>query len=302
MRYRKIIGMLIVLIVALAVVATVKGIFSSGGPGLFSVQSIRGKEVPIYGSGLYRDMSAEVAPQGIAQDYVTLFVAIPLLVMSFFFSGKGWKGRYLLAGTLFYFVVTYLFYTVMAMYNQMFLVYVLLMGASFYAFLLTIFSFDRLYIKQLFAGSTSTKWSGRFLLFISIAIALLWLDVVLPPLFDGTIIPVQVEHYTTLIVQGLDLGILLPGAFICGILFIKKRSTGYLLAPVYLVFLSLLMLALTAKLIVMYAAGFNVVPAIFIIPVFAVLSITAMISILRNIREKFIYIDHCETYPPKERA
>jgi hypothetical protein len=61
-----------------------------------------------------------------------------------------------------------------------------------------------------------------------------------PPLLQGTI-PVQVEHFTMLIVQGLDLGILLPASFISGVLLIQRRPYGYLLASVYIIFLSLMM-------------------------------------------------------------
>jgi hypothetical protein len=112
----------------------------------------------------------------------------------------------------------------------------------------------------------------------------LWLTIVIPPLFDGTIIPVQVEHYTTLIVQGLDLGILLPAAFIAGVLFIRKKPLGYLLCPVYFVFLSLLMSALTAKVVAMVMLGYNVIPAIFIIPAFNILSILCSIIIFKHIQ------------------
>src|SRR5690606_12235855 len=91
---------------------------------------------------VYRHMSAEVAPQGIAQDYVTLFAGVPLLIIALFYARRGLiRGRLFLAGVLGYFLVTYLFYLVMGMYNYLFLVYTALLGLSFFAFLLTMFSF-----------------------------------------------------------------------------------------------------------------------------------------------------------------
>jgi hypothetical protein len=216
-----------------------------------------------------------------------VFAGIPLLIFSLFLSRKNLlSGRYLLAGTLGYFLVTYLFYTVMGMYNQLFLVYVLLMGVSFYSFLLTILSFDRLVLQNFFSKQTPVKLTGGFLIFNAIAISLLWLSIVVPPILDGTVVPVQVEHYTTLIVQGLDLGILLPAAFISGVLFIRKKPCGYLIAPVYLVFLSLLMTALTAKVIAMKFSGYNVFPVIFIIPAFNIITIICSILVFRNIKDQ----------------
>jgi len=281
------ITILVFLIAALAAWAATTGIFSSDGPGPYTHLTIRGKTVTIYGKGLYKHMSAEVAPQGIAQDYVTLIIAIPLLFISYWLTRKGSRrGLYLLAGTLGYFLVTYLFYTVMGMYNQLFLVYVALMGASFYAFILTLLSFDIKNTDTLFKPATPTAATGGYLIFTSVAIGFLWLSIVVPPLLDGTIIPNQVEHYTTLIVQGLDLGILLPAAFICGVLWIKRRPLGYLLTPIYFVFLSVLMTALTAKVIVMAFLGYNVIPVIFIIPTFNLLTIVSTATILTHVAER----------------
>ena len=283
--YKKPLTILVFLIVIFAIAATTMGIFSNDGRGQFEYTSIRGKTVMIYGKGLYKDMSAEVAPQGIAQDYVTLFIAIPLLILSFFKAREGsLKGRYLFAGTLGYFLVTYLFYTVMGMYNVMFLTYVILMGASFYSFILIILSFDTNALQNAFKPSTPVKITGGFLVFNSIVIGLMWLSIVIPPLLDGTVIPLQVEHYTTLIVQGLDLGILLPAGLISGVLLIRKKPSGYLSAPVFFVFLSLLMTALSAKIIAMKTLGYNVVPAIFIIPAFNVITIICCLTIFRSIK------------------
>lgn len=274
------------LIVIFAIAVTTIAIFSNDGNGQYEYTSIRGKTVMIYGKGLYKDMSAEVAPQGIAQDYVTFFIAIPLLIISFLKAREGsLKGRYLLAGTLGYFLVTYLFYTVMAMYNAMFLVYVILMGSSFYSFILIILSFDTNALQNSFKPSAPVKITGGFLVFNSLVIGLLWLSIVVPPLLDGTVIPLQVEHYTTLIVQGLDLGILLPASFISGVLLIRKKPFGYLFTPVYFVFLSLLMTALSAKIIAMKILGYNVIPAILIIPAFNIITIICTVILLKNIKK-----------------
>ena len=284
--YKKPLMILVLLISIFAIAATTIGIFSNDGTGQYEYTSIRGKTVMIYGKGLYRDMSAEVALQGIAQDYITLFIAIPLLILSFLKAWKGsLKGKYLFTGTLGYFLVTYLFYTVMGMYNVMFLPYVILTGVSFYSFILGILSFDTYALQNSFKPSTPVKMIGGFLILNSIVIGLLWLSIVVPPLLNGTIVPLQVEHYTTLIVQGLDLGILLPASFISGVLLIRKRTLGYLSAPLYFVFLSLLMTSLSAKIIAMKMLGYNVIPAIFIIPTFNIITVICTIIILKSIKK-----------------
>lgn len=284
MTNKKSISFLVYSIILLSAIAAITGIFSHQGPGTFEYESIRGQAVSIYGKGLYQHMSSEVAVQGIAQDYVTLFLGIPLLLATKIFADKGSvKAKFLLAGVLGYFLVTYLFYLVMGMYNPLFLVYAFLLGTSFFAFSLTMLSFSNMSVSSIFHENTPVKFTGGFLIFNGIAIAFLWLSIVLPPLFNGTIYPQALEHYTTLIVQGLDLGLLLPIAVVTGILLVRKKPFGYLLGPVYFVFLSLLMTALTAKIIAMGIMGYNIIPVIFIIPTFDILAIICSVLLLKSI-------------------
>lgn len=287
MKHTRWITFLVAIITLLSIITTYTGIFSNEGTGTYTYTSIRGKSVAIYGKGIYKDMSAEVAPQGIAQDYVTLFVAIPALLISYVYARKNsLKAQLILIGVIKYFFITYLFYTVMAMYNKLFLLYVMLMGASFYSLVLSVASMNIKMLHERFNKAFPRKWISSFLIFSSVAILLLWLSVVVPPLLDGSIVPLQVEHYTTLIVQGFDIGILLPGAILTGIMFYRDHKLSYFLAPVYFVFLSLLMTALTAKVAGMYMLGYNVIPVIFIIPSFALLSMISALSILRSIGQK----------------
>ena len=137
MKNKKVISVLVIVVAIMAIIAASSGIFSTGGNGPYEYQSIRGKTVTIHGHGLYRHMSSDVAIQGIAQDYVTLFIAVPFLLATLIFSVKGsLRSRFLLAGTLNYFLVTYLFYLEIAMFNEMFLAYVILTGTSFFAFVI----------------------------------------------------------------------------------------------------------------------------------------------------------------------
>ncbi|WP_340103397.1 hypothetical protein [Rhodohalobacter sp. 8-1] len=286
MNNRLTITVFVLLIALLSLIAASIGIFSRGGPGPFEYESIRGETVNVYGEGVYKHMSAEVAPQGIAQDYVTLFLAIPLLLISLLRARKrSLRGRFLLAGTLFYFLVTYLFYLVMAMYNELFLVYTALLGLSFFAFSLVMFSISPEQLPDWFKDTTPVTVTGGFLIVNSLMIGSLWLGVIVPPLADGSIIPQQAEHYTTLIVQGLDLGLLLPLSFLSGLLLTLKKPFGYLLAPTYFVFLSIMMTALIAKIIAMGLLGQTIFPVIFIIPTITVISIICTGILLKNIKD-----------------
>jgi hypothetical protein len=287
MKNKKTVTTLVILIALLAALASTTAIFCNKGPGSYEYESIRGKNVEIYGKGLYRHMSADVAIQGIAQDVVTLFAAIPLLITFLLFYRRGsLRAHFLLAGTIGYFFVTYLFYTAMGMYNMMFPVYITLLGCSFFALLLLLLSVDMKALSIRLAPGKATQITGIFLMLNSIAIALLWLEVIIPPLANGSIYPESLQHYTTLIVQGFDLGLLLPLAFVSGMLLYRRTDIGYLAGITYIIFLSFLMTALTAKIIAMGLQGYHIIPVIFIIPVFNLFAIGCAAAMIRSIRKE----------------
>ena len=230
-------------------------------------------------------MSADVAIQGIAQDHITLFLAIPLLIISLIgYRKNSFRASFLLTGTLGYFLVTYLFYMTMAMYNKLFLGYVVLLCLSFFAFFLTFKQLSQSNVSELFSSKTPNRFIGWFLIINSVAIAFLWLNILVPPLVNGSIYPDELNHYTTLIVQAFDLGLLLPICFVSGLLLIHKKPNGYLYATVYIVFLSILMTALTAKIIAMSINVVNVIPVIFIIPTINFVTILGVLLMLKNIK------------------
>jgi len=168
---------------------------------------------------------------------------------------------------------------------MLFLMYAFLLGTSFFALALTLPGFDVGTLPSSFAQKAPVRFSGGFLIFNTFAIAFMWLSVVVPPLLDGSIYPVEVQHYTTLIVQVMDLGLLLPLSFVSGILLLKRRSMGFLLGPVYLAFLSLLMTALLAKIIAMGTVGASIIPAVFIIPVICLVTIASAFRMVRAVEK-----------------
>jgi len=273
-------------IVALSLITTLMGILSDSGSGSYMYESIRGEQVEIYGKGIYQHMSADVAVQGIAQDYVTLFIGIPLLVFLIAGFKNSLRKRFVLTGALGYFFVTFLFYTAMGMYNIMFLVYVALLALSFFGLMTGFLSFNVSSLKTRFSEKTPVKWVGGFLMVNAVLIALMWLSRVIPPLINGSIYPDGLHHYTTLIVQGFDLGLLLPISFVAGWMLIKRKPPGYLFAAPYIVFLSILMTALTAKIIAMGMNGANIIPVVFIIPVINLITIVSAYLMINNVIEE----------------
>ncbi|MRN54495.1 hypothetical protein [Paenibacillus monticola] len=288
MKHMRTVTILSVLISVLAAVAAGYGLFSgsSGSGDEYTFTTLWGEAVQIYGTGVYSHESVSMAAQAKGQDAVTLLMAIPLLLISLLMTAKGLvKGRLLLAGTLGYFLYTYASYSFLAMFNPLFLVYVMLLSASFFAFILTLLSFDKDRLHTYFKKSFPAKALGSFLLFIAFMILMLWLGKIINPLLSGTV-PEGLEHYSTLVIQALDLAIVVPVATVTGILLIRRQPIGYLMAAVVIFKAVTLLTAISAMLVAMVVAGEEVSSAeLVIFPVFNVGVIVCMIILLRNVIE-----------------
>jgi hypothetical protein len=286
MNYKKSISILVLCIAVLSLVATTCGIFTNQGVGEYKFTTLHGQTITIYGKGIYGDNSASAVLQAIPQDIVTLVLGIPLLIISLFLTRKGlMKGRILLAGTLGYFLITYMMYTFIAMYNRLFLVYVILISTSFFAFILTLSSFNIATIGSYFNKKLPIKFVGGYLIFSTAMIGYLWLARVIPSLINNSV-PLEVEHGTTLPVQAFDLAFFLPAIFLAGMLLIKRKPFGYMLAPIVTVSNALIMIALLSKGISMNLAGIaGTLPMIIMTALFGLIAIISLVMIFKNITE-----------------
>jgi hypothetical protein len=282
-KYKRSINILVICIVVLAVAACLVGLFSAGGNGQYEYKSINGEIVKIYGSGIYKNDSVSVVAQGKASDFVTIILGIPLLILSLILTSKGsFRGKLMLTGTIGYFLYTYMSYTFLWMYNPFFIVYVMLMSLSLFSFILCFMSFEPEKLPAMFNKKLPTKFLGGFQIFLGFMIGMLWLGKIAPSIFKGAV-PVGLEHYTTLVIQGMDLGIVVPTAFLSGILLIKKNPFGYLLSSVVITKGFTMLTNISAMIINQAIAGVSMTIAeILIFPVFNLLIIICFIILLKN--------------------
>jgi hypothetical protein len=131
--------------------------------------------------------------------------------------------------------------------------YVLLMSASFFAFVLCLMGFDLAAIRGNFKESFPVKYLAGFQFFIAAAVGLLWLSKIAPTLTGGRI-PVGLEHYTTLVIQGMDLGFVVPAAALSGALLLKKKPIGYLFTSGIIIKGIAMLTAITAMMVSMWLA------------------------------------------------
>ncbi len=283
---RKSIRLLVFVIAGLSLIASAYGIFSHQGQGQSEFKTIFGQTVTLYGKGLYKHESVSMAAQAIAQDYVTLFLGIPLLLISWYLTEKGlFKGKLLLTGTIGYFLYTYASYSFLAMYNSMFLVYVALMSTSFFAFILLMMSFDLQKVSSRFKEKLPVKFIGGFFLVVSFVFAMMWLGKIAPSL-AGSNPPLGLEQYTTLVIQAMDLGFVIPAGVLAGILIMKKTPFGYLLSSILIIKDITLITALTMMVLLQMLAGVKVgMEVLAVIILINIVAIYCMLLIMKNVKE-----------------
>ncbi len=234
MKTSKALIVLVVLIAALALVAAGVGVLWQGSGNPYPFTTLRGETVMIHGRGLYHYDTVSGAAQVIAGDVVTLFLGIPLLVVSLWlYTKRSLRGALLLAGTLGYFLYTYASIAFLAAFNALFLVYVALFSLSLFAFILSLMSIDVAALPARFSTRLPRRGISAVLFLIGAFLLLAWLGRIVPALLSGAP-PFGLESYATLVIQALDLGLIVPLALLAGVLLLKERPFGYLLTAVAL--------------------------------------------------------------------
>jgi hypothetical protein len=286
MQTNRLIIRLAILIIPLALLAAGTGIFFQGTGDSFPFTTLRGETVDIRGHGLYYYDTVISSSQEIGQDVVTLILGIPLLAASMILANRGsLRGRLLLAGALGYFLYTYASMSFLTAFNTLYLVYVALFSISLFGFILALKGLDPADVARHISDHFPRRRIATYFMIVAVFLALAWLGLVVPPMIRGTP-PAGLESAITMVIQSLDLGVIVPTAFITAILLLQKRSWGYTLAAVVLLKILTMGAALIAMIIGQMLANVPVDPVTSVF--FVLISISGMILAivtLRNIHD-----------------
>lgn len=285
MKHQTALKWLIPIIFLLALVAALGGIWPGEGESV-EITNFRGEEVTINGRGLYTWDTVSSAAQMQANDLVMLVLGLPLLAVSFWLALRGsLRGRLLMTGTLGFILYTYITMCFGAAYNPFFLIYVALFSASLFAFILSMMSFDLDTLPKHFSKNIPHKAIAGLLFFTAAFLSLAWLGRIAPTLL-GDQIP-ALENTTSMFIQAMDLGVIVPFSLIAGVLLLRRTAWGYLLSSIGLM-----------KFLTMGAAvslmGFNMARVgapvsmieLVIFPTITLANLVMVIFLLRGIQEK----------------
>ena len=235
----------------------------------------------------YERDSTSMAVQGMGQDLVDLFLVVPVFLISLVLFQRGSRlAAFVYGGSLFYILYSFFIYAFGVNFNSLFLLYCLVLGLSLYSFILILVELSRMDVENWFKTGLPVRFIGIYLIIVSAMFYVLWLKDVVPSILDNTI-PKSVSDLNLLVnpVHVIDMAIALPGLVIVAVLLMKKRRMGYILAPVSLVFVVIMAIALVGMVVMLKVKGIS--EDISIAAIFMVLALISAILLwvfIKNFR------------------
>lgn len=204
----------------------------------------------IYSPDTYKLETANWSAQALGQDYVNFFIAVPMLLISVYFVNKNSLKAYLVwLGTLFYLIYSYILYAFCIHFGPLFLIYIIILSASFYSLVGALVNIEWNKINESFKN---VKVAGVSILLLSIAAIFyfLWLSDIIQALTTNNL-PLSLKD-TGLIVNPvhiLDLAFLLPGVVIIAKLLRRHHVVALVLAVPMMLFLVIMGLAIISIMV-----------------------------------------------------
>ncbi len=210
----------------------------------------------IFLKSIYARETPDWALQGIGQDIVNLVAVVVLLVAAYFVSKGSFKAFLVWSGVLLYLLYAYVIYAFDIHFNSLFLVYVAILGLSFYTLIGSVVHIHLNDLSTTFSTNTKARAVSVFLLVLGIMFCLLWLREEIPALLTGSIpLSITQANIPTNPVHVLDLALYLPAMLLTALFLWRRKPLGYLLAGPLLVFISLMGTAILAIFLVTGSKG-----------------------------------------------
>jgi hypothetical protein len=260
MKQHSTLNWLIPLIVILTLVAAGVGLFWMDGSDPHPFTTVHGETVDIYGKGLYSHDTIFSASTTRGTDMVTLFVGLPLLLVSFALYRRGsLRGGLMLSGVLAYFLYYGASLGLDKAYNSLFLVYIALFSACFYAFVIAFTAIDLTQLSSRVSDRLPVRGMAVFMFIVGIGLAFIWLSDVVIALLNNSI-PAALGSSTTPVTYTIDVGIIAVACILAGTQVLRHTSLGYLLFATLNVMLALVGAMVIGQTIMELAAGIELTP------------------------------------------
>ena len=206
------------------------GVLDRGDGSVINVTSERGVTFDMVTTGVYANNAERLVAEGIGWDVFTLIVAVPALLVGAWLVARGSvRGQFFALGVLGYLLYQYLEYSVTWAFGPLFLAFVVIYGASLIAMVGIVGVLARDGVTGRFSTDFPRRgWTGLSVT-MSLLLSALWLGRIQAAL-GGDLAGIGLTSETTLTVQALDLGLVVPTLLLSAVLTWRGTDVGYALA------------------------------------------------------------------------
>ena len=224
---------LAVLAMILLLAASLTAILLDDGGAPYPFTTPRGEQVEIYGgAGPYQFDNTYKAIAFRSFDWANLAVVLPLFVAGLRLYRRGkFRGQLLLAALFTYLAYIYLIGVMGNAFNALFLVWTALFSVGVFGLCLTLRQMDFAALPAKLAGNFPRKAVAVYVLALGPILLVQYLAEVIAAYTTGNP-PASLDHYTTLELASLELGIMIPLHIIGGLALRRGKTWGYLAATV----------------------------------------------------------------------
>lgn len=222
----------VVIVIVLAIIASLAGALSYGHDRYRTHVTPRGETVQVQDQGIYRFSVKSLVVSGIPWDFVRLFFMMPLLIVAtVLYVRSSLRGSMLLVGALASLFYQYMLWTFDWAYNSLYLAYVALFAISLCTGMLILANTDLRFVASSVGRRFPVRTAATFSFVLGGVLLFKVLGEIVPSIGTGAM-PASGYGYYTMVDQALDLGLLVPLCIGVGIMLLRGRPLGYLVSAI----------------------------------------------------------------------
>lgn len=250
---RSTLTLLSVLAMILLLAASLTAILLDDGGAPYPFITPRGEQVEIYGGiGPYQFDNTYKAIAFRSFDWANLAVVLPLFIAGLWLYRRGnFRGQLLLAALFTYLAYIYMIGVMGNAFNALFLVWTALFSIGGIGLCLTLTQMDFAAVPAKLASNFPRKAVSIYVLAVGLILVTQYSTEVIAAYTTGNP-PASLDHYTTLELASLELGIMIPLHIIGGLALWRGKTWGYLAATVLAFTAFMVFVALSVSLLLFY--------------------------------------------------
>lgn len=224
-----------VLVALLAGTAAAIGITQRGSGATAEATSILGERYSYAIDGVYAHNAVRVVAEGVGWDAVTLFLAVPALLMAAVFVARGsLRARLAALGLFGYLAYQYLMYAMFWAVGPLFPLFVVLYPAALLGIAWIVGTLDTRVLAAAVGPGFPRRTLAVFAAVMSAMLVVMWVPRIAAGI-AGDPVGANLLGTPTLTVQALDLGLVVPLSLATAVLVWRRHRAGYVLGALFTV-------------------------------------------------------------------